>query len=222
MLPSTMSVSYMEQGRLEEAVAAFREALKMTSAQLQNVPEEKVNVSAYHRSEGTRRLSSPQSWISNEVSSKGSPFLVYSSAEKIRQESLTLDESCTSSISTPFLSIVTKILFNLSLTYHMKAMTSHLPEPVYGNALQLYEHTYNVIAQSQGMGDFLRLAILNDVAHIHYKTRDFVAAERSCGLLWRAVLDMEGFESRMSPIVEGFCKNVIHVTFNCSQPAAAA
>jgi hypothetical protein len=209
-------VSLLELGQLEAASCAFKDALKATRDQLNLLPADSENVLGTQRPDDSVRSWTPHSWITDRISSGGSSFLVYRVPERICPKGLT--PNSLDSIPT---SVVVSILFNLSLTHHLRAMASRSPA-AYETALQLYEHTYRLITQDKSADLFLPLAVLNNVAHVQYKMENLLAADRTCGLLWRAVLDIEEQESSMSSMVEGFCTNVIQVTFKHSQSAAAA
>lgn len=206
----------LEQGDLEAAALALKEALKAT----RDVLGEKVITSnetsldpRYELSQTDARPSSRNAWIPDGVLPDGSPFLVYRSPESISRESRTTSMTLNG--------ISASILFNLSLTHHLRAMSSPIPA-LYDTSLKLYEHTYRLIAQDENTDHFLALAVLNNVAHIQYKLHNPEEAERTCGLLWGAVLEMEQRETKMSWMVDAFCKNVVQATFKHSQAAPAA
>ena len=204
---------FLEQGHLEEASSEFKEALKEVRDVLNRIPKESVDAAPSYRITDRRRTSTPQSWISDRISSRGSAFLVYSAPHQIVHECFTPNKSPNA--------IPASIMFNLSLTHHMKAMANPSPA-AYGTALQLYEHTYRLLARDESSEYLLLLAVMNNIAHVQYKMRDRCAAERTCSLLWSAVLEVEGQDATMSSKVDGFCTNVIQVFFKHSQSAAVA
>jgi hypothetical protein len=205
----------LEKGLLEEASFTFKEALRATRDEL-NKHERKSGLACNETCSGVRSAT-PLSFISDGLKSGGSSFLVYRMPERICEECMTPN----SLHAIPSL-IVASILFNLSLTHHLRAIASPSAAS-YSTALQLYEHTYRLIVQDENVDNFLPLAVLNNVAHLQYKMDNLHSAELTLGLLWRAVLDREEQEqANMHSPLEGFCTNVIRVNFKHSQPAAAA
>ena len=204
---------FLEQGHLEEASSAFKEALKEIRDQMNRVPIDSVDVAPSNRIHDRRRVSTPQSWTSDRISSRGSLFLVYATPNQVCRDGVASNKSPNS--------LSASIMFNLSLTHHMKAMASP-SHAAYNTALQLYEYTYRLLSRDGSSEYVLLLAVMNNVAHVQYKMRDRLAAERTCSLLWRAVLDIEEQDATISSTVDGFCTNVIQVFFKHSQAAAVA
>jgi hypothetical protein len=204
---------FLEQGHLEEASSAFKEALKEIRDQMNRFPTDGEDVAPSNRINDRRRVSTPQSWTSDRISSRGSVFLVYATPNQVCRDGVEPNKSPN------WLSA--SIMFNLSLTHHMKAMASPSPA-AYNTALQLYEYTYRLLSRDASSEYVLLLAVMNNVAHVQYKMRDRLAAERTCSLLWRAVLDIEEQDTTISSTVDGFCTNVIQVFFKHSQAAAVA
>jgi hypothetical protein len=216
MKPTEMNnhgATLLDEGRLEEAASAFKGALKATRDLLQANPLADTTAS---RSACSSKCVRPRPltldmWISDFAISEGSDFLVYSAPERFGGSTSTPSFNCLSA----------SILFNLSLTHHLKAMSTPTPAG-FAKVAQLYEHTYRLVAQEPGTDRFLALAILNNLAHVHYRMQNHADAERMCGLLWDAVLEGENENAGVQSLFEGFHTNVIHVTFRHSQSAAAA
>lgn len=202
------------EGRLEEAASTFKAALKSTRDLLQtNTVEASASpaVTGHDCVKPTRQLT-PDVWISDSATPEGSTFLVYRAPDVI----------CSTALTPSLNSMSASILFNLALTHHLKAMSRPSPAAAFATVTQLYEHTYRLVAQEPDADRFLALAILNNLAHVHYRMSNLADAERMCGLLWGAVLEAEKEDPGVEPLFEGFYTNVIHVTFRHSQSAAAA
>jgi hypothetical protein len=204
----------LDEGRLEEAASAFKGAFKSTRDLLQANPLAETTASRAEENKCVKpRLLTLDMWISDLATPEGSDFLVYSAPERLGGTTST--PSSLNNIS------AASILFNLALTHHLKAMSRPSPA-AFATVTQLYKHTYRIAAQEPDTDRFLPLAILNNLAHVHYRMQNLADAERMCGLLWDAVLEAEKNDSGVKSLFEGFYTNVIHVTFRCSQSAAAA
>lgn len=206
----------LDSGRLGDAAATFKETLKATRELLKvdpPAPAEEAPGSTNFAKDMRRRIS-PNMWYSDITSVEGSSFLVYILAERI-------DVSSQDNKGPSLNSISASVLFNLALTHHMKAISSP-SQAAFAAVAQLYEHSYRLAIQALDGDHFLALATLNNLVHVQAKLHNMEDAERICGLLWGAVLEVDTEDSESSSTFEGFFANVVHIAFKHSHSAAAA
>jgi len=205
--------SLVSQGKLKDAVATFKDALKSARDLLQSTLLQGEKSSKPSPNRTITRPLSPGVWLSDDKFPGRSNFLVYSQPERI---DLSSQEKSLNSMSA-------EILFNLALTHHLEAL-SNPPKAAFAIVIQLYEHAYRLFTQTDDGDSFLALAVLNNLAHVHCKLQNMDDAEKICGLLWGAVLDAQNQDDSEHSLsaFEEFFTNVVHIAFKHSQQAAAA
>lgn len=224
---NNVGTACLYKGELEQAASAFKESLREVKSVLCEVDQQmmdedlppKASTSTTQLSCEPSRHITPDMWMVDVAAHQGSDFLVYRAPERIHETGRSSDSMEDPRSRTRVLNRMSAaILFNLSLTHHLKAISSPSRE-AFNTVLKLYEHSYRLVAQEVGGDRFLAMVILNNLAHVHYRLHNLADAERLCSLLWGAVLDME---KRHTSSFEGFYSNVIHVTLRHSHSAAAA
>jgi tetratricopeptide (TPR) repeat protein len=205
-------VNFLNVGLYDDAARSFKEALSLTRDMLVRQQECKLDGQPNQASrESYPVILDRDLWLSDTGIVGGCAFMVFQAPVKIQQS---LDDI-------PLNRLSAMILFNFALSHHLKA-TSSEGCTSYEKIIQLYEHAYRLFSQETKCDSFiLTLAIVNNLAHLHYKLRNEKDAERLCSALWGAVLLAERCAVDTSQL-EGFFSNVIHVAFKHSQSAPAA
>ena len=123
------------------------------------------------------------------------------------------------------------ILFNMAVAFHMDAVKNSQPKTKYNRIIQLYENAYRLQLQDQEDPNafptdpdalFRSMAILNNLAHLHFNAANDREAKECCDSLWKIVLYAKFDDLARSKCVECFFDNVTKFLVRHSQSAPAA
>ena len=231
----------LENERFSEAIRAFSEALRLARDEM--VREQAIShLQVPAVSDGSQRTESarlsvlkesiPQVAVSGDRSMtwmyattiprrSGCTFFVYQAPIRVEEYGSSVGPS----------SLCAIFLFNLALACHLDAVKQRKSKPFFDKAIQLYQNAYNLQIQEQRNPSIIYshenvllrvMAILNNLAHIHFILGNDRRGQECCEHLYKTVLYAKYEDSSRSKCVECFFNNVTHLVVKHTQGAPAA